>query len=117
MAATLKSLAEGSQALTVAYKDDPEFVTVWSRPLTARIERELNAMNTDGTSAGESIIPLFLSLIAKWDFRTDEKAKTPIPLTPEGMDDVPFELQMAIINAVMAEQIPKEATEEPSSDA
>lgn len=117
MAVTLKSLTEGSQALKVAYKDDPAAVTVSSCPLSARIERQLNALaSSENVSASESIVPLFLALITKWDLKTERGGEV-VPLTEEGIESVPYAFLMAIIDAVMADQAPKDATETPSSDA
>jgi hypothetical protein len=115
MAATLKSLAEGSQGLKVAYKDDPAAVTVWSCPLSAKIERQLNALaSSENVSASESIIPLFLALITRWDLKAERGGEV-VPLTDEGIESVPYGFLMAIIDAVMADQAPKPPTEEPSS--
>lgn len=117
MPATLKSLAEGSQGLVVSYKDDPKAVTVWSCPLSAKIERQLNALaNSENVSASESIIPLFLALITKWDLKAERGGEI-VPLTDEGIESVPYGFLMAIIDAVMADQAPKPPTEEPLSDA
>jgi hypothetical protein len=117
MPLTLKSLTEGSKSLVVAYEDDPKAVTVSSCPLSAKIERLLNALaSNENVSAPESIIPLFLALITKWDLKTEARGEV-VPLTDEGIESVPYAFLMAIIDAVMADQAPKAATTEPSSDA
>lgn len=115
MAATLKSLTEGSSGLAVAYRDDPQAVTIWSRPLTPRIERQISALaEGENSTATSTIVPLVLALVAKWDLRPDEKSPV-LPLTDEGVQDVPFALLMAIIEAIGQDQGPKAATTEPSS--
>jgi hypothetical protein len=119
MPATLRSLTEGTKALVVAYQDDPAAVTVWSCPLSAKIERQIGDLansNGDAVSASQSLIPLFLALVTKWDLAAEPQGAV-VPLTEEGIETVPYAFLMSIINAVMEDQNPKEVTEPSSSDA
>ncbi len=110
MPATLKSLTAKTRKIDIAIDDDPKAITIEYTPrgYTARIERQVKeAMESELASA--MMIPMVLSMVTKWNL-SPAPGDPPIPLTPEGLEDVPTEILGLIVETIGEEMSPKAET-------
>lgn len=109
MAATLKTLRSKTKSLAIDIDGETITVQYTPRGYTAEIEDQIMAALGENRPSA-MMIPAMLALVMKWDL-SEEKGKPPIPLTPEGLRDVPTEILGEIVNAVTEDMNPKGATE------
>lgn len=119
MPATLQSITGKRVTLNVPVdKGNPESGSVRivykPRAFTPRLEKaiRLAAENegTDEDAALYRVLQQVCTVIVEWDLRATDDAPEPIPLTPEGLQDVPYAFIMELFEAIRADQEPDPTT-------
>jgi hypothetical protein len=115
MPATLSSLTNKTATVIVPLdENDPESetlkVTYRPKAYTKAVERKIGAL-AEGRSENAPFIAaqsaeLIKAMVVKWDLTLTEDDPDPIPITDEGLEDVPTEVLSGIFMAIMADQKP-----------
>ncbi len=117
MPASLSSIT--SQRATLLMPVDPndpdgDRLKIVYKPkvLSTRIMRDITeAVDSDDELAGtERVLRQFCKVVVEWDLRTEPGDKEPIPLTPEGLEDVPLLILRDIFTAINDDQSPDPTT-------
>jgi hypothetical protein len=128
MAATLEKLTAKRVRLTLPlFEDEPDGdkVTVSYKPraMTPKLERKFNKLmaeirsesdDTESLVNARQVMQMFLLVVPEWDFRETEEGPT-IPLTEEGLEDVPAQFLGYLLTEITKDQTPDPTTETPSS--
>ena len=118
MAATLKSITSKTATLSVPLDDDDpdgEVVTLTYKPkaFSRSYEREFNDLagrQDDQMVGAEITVRTFLLMVTSWDAKWDDADPNPIPLTPEGLEDVPTQLLQYLLKKIGEDQQPDPTT-------
>ncbi len=92
---------------------DPVRLVYRPNALTKQYEREFNEIadgKEDRMIGAEITIHAFLLVVQEWDLKWNESDPKPIPLTAEGLDDVPVPLLQYFLREVGKDQQPDPTT-------
>ena len=115
MPATLSSITSKRATIYVPVdKDnlDGEKVRVTYKPraVTPRIEKAIRQASkeaeTDEDAAELKSLQMFCTVVVEWDLRADDLAPEPIPITVDGLQDMPWRFLMDILEAIGNDQKP-----------
>lgn len=118
MAATLTSITSKKVTLSIPVDEsepDGEKVTLTYKPkaLSRSYEREFNelmAHQNEQMVGAEITVRTFLLMVTAWDAKWNESDSDPIPLTPEGMEDVPTQWLQYLLKKIGEDQQPDPTT-------
>ena len=118
MPASLKSLTSKKVTLTVPVDEDQpdgDKVTLTYKPkaLSRSYEREFNdlmAHQNEQMVGAEITLNTFLLMVDGWDAKWDESDSEPIPLTPEGLENVPTQFLQYLLRKIGEDQQPDPTT-------
>lgn len=118
MAATLTSITSKKVTLTVPLDESEpggETVTLTYKPkaLSRSYEREFNdlmAHQNEQMVGAEITVRTFLLMVTGWDAKWNESDSDPIPLTPEGLEDVPTQFLQYLLRKIGEDQQPDPTT-------
>ncbi len=118
MPASLKSITSKRATVSVPVEpDDPDGdqvrVTYRPKAFTPRVYQrfaEMQANSTNEWESGPILVEMFIRIVDKWDLRADAEDEDPIPLTAEGLADVPVALMSSIIGEAISDQQPDPTT-------
>ena len=107
----LQSIMKPMETLTVSF--GTETLTVKYRPqyLTPEFEDKLKSLESD-KEATSAFVELFCGIVAGWDLTNDEEQ--PIPITPEALKSVPYEILGNVMEKVQEAVVPNSKTEQNS---
>lgn len=110
-------------AIPIEVGTDPETGQPVTATLTVRyrahaydraMEEELNALSKrageDELILAEAKIAVFCRVVAEWDLRWTADDPEPVPITPEGLREVPLDLIDVVMEAIRADRAPKPPT-------
>jgi hypothetical protein len=104
----LSKLKEITRPLSFDFLGETINVTYRPAAYTPALEEESQRMlqeTTDGASLSRMLATLLEPIMESWDVLDDQDQ--PIPCTLEGLREVPFQLQSAVIQAVAADTNPQ----------
>lgn len=106
MPATLNKLTAKTVKLAIAVDDDPEAITVWYRPhnMTAKVEERVQEEAGKNLELA-ALVEMTQSVLADWDLAMNEGEPT-IPITKEGLSEVPASILMLIMEAISKDRKP-----------
>jgi hypothetical protein len=117
MPATLESLSSKRVTLTIPLDpSDPagDALRVVYRPraITPRLEKAMReaAAADDEDEIITKLARHFCTLVVEWDLRARSDSVEPVPLTAEGLLDVPSSVILDIYRAINADQMPDPTT-------
>lgn len=118
MAATLKSITSKTVSLTIPVDEDQpdgEQVTLTYKPkaFSRAYEREFNELMTHQNEqmvGAEVTVRTFCLMVTGWDAKWSESDSDPIPLTPEGLEDVPTQWLQYLLREIGKDQQPDPTT-------
>lgn len=118
MAASLRSITSKKATLTLPLDEsDPDGgmveLTYKPKSLSRKYEREFNDLmvNKDEQMVGAEItVRTFLYMVTGWNLKWDESDSEPIPLTAEGLEDVPTETLQYLLRKIGEDQQPDPTT-------
>lgn len=107
--ASLRSIIASTAQVAVPFGS--ETINVCYRPhyLTPAFEDRFNELRADG-KATEMAVQLFTTAVESWDLSWDEGGE-PIPLTVDGLKDVPTDILSLVLKAVSEAASPNPTTE------
>jgi hypothetical protein len=111
--ATLKSITSKTNTVAVAIDDDPQGITVTytTRKVTAGAMKGVHELLTSDPSGMDALIEQVLLFVTAWDLRVDDGGAI-VPLDKKNLEKlVPVEIMALVVEAVTADQSPKEATD------
>lgn len=106
---SLKAILKPNQTLSIAFGEEQVNVTYDAQYLTPAFEVTLKGLSEE-KKATESFLKMFITLIKKWDLKADDADPEPIPLTVEGLQDIPFDILGEILTKVQEAVVPNEKT-------
>lgn len=118
MAATLTSITSKKVVLSVPLDEDQpdgDKVTLTYKPkaFSRGYEREFNELmghQNEQMVGAEVTVRTFLLMVTGWDAKWNESDSDPIPLTPEGLEDVPTQFLQYLLREIGKDQQPDPTT-------
>lgn len=118
MAATLTSITSKKVALAIPVDEDQpdgEKVNLTYKPkaFSRGYERQFNDLmghQNEQMVGAEITVRTFLLMVTDWDTKWNESDSDPIPLTPEGLEDVPVQWLQYLLRKIGEDQQPDPTT-------
>jgi hypothetical protein len=118
LAATLRSISSKTATLRVPLDEkNPDGGTVEltykPKAFSRSYERQFNdlmAHQSEQMVGAEITVRTFLLMVTGWDLKWDESDADPIPLTPEGLEDVPTQTLQYLLRKIGEDQQPDPTT-------
>lgn len=114
MPASFESISSKKVTLTLPLDEDnpdSDTITLVYKPkaLTKAYEREFNeimAHQNEQMVGAEITIRTFLLMVTSWDAKLKDSDSDPIPLTPEGLENVPTQSLQYLLRKIGEDQQP-----------